>query len=144
MRIIPLLAVLVMALMPTWVRADITHLPVHAFLVIASKKPGDSDARLAPYEDNLRRILRFESFRLAGEGAADLAKSRRVRMDLSHGHTLDVTLESIAGRYSIEWQAGGKSLMNTRLALRPGVPALLGGPATQQEGEVWAVILLAE
>jgi hypothetical protein len=33
--------------------------------------------------------------------------------------------------------------MNTGLALRPGVPAVLGGPSNGNGG-VWAVILVAE
>lgn len=131
------------AVAPTRVQADITHFPVRALLVIASKNPGETDARLAPYEANLRRILRFESFRLVGEDTAELAKTRGAVLDLSRGHTLEVGLESIAGRYSIDWRANGKSLMATRLALRPNVPAVLGGPSTGKESEVWAVIIIA-
>jgi hypothetical protein len=42
----------------------------------------------------------------------------------------------------VRWQAGGRSLMNTRLVLRPGVPAVLGGPSTGSGDEVYAVILI--
>lgn len=128
---------------PSRVRADITHFPIRALLVIASKNPGESDARLAPYEANLRRILRFESFHLVGEDSAELAKTRGAILHLNRGHTLEVGLESIAGRYSVDWKANGQSLMATRLALRPNVPAVLGGPSTGKESEVWAVIIIA-
>jgi hypothetical protein len=47
-------------------------------------------------------------------------------------------------RLKVNWQEGRRSLMNTGLALRPGVPAVLGGPANGKEGEVWAVILVAD
>jgi len=145
MRLISLLLLAAFfAITPRSAGADLTHMPVRALLVTASKQAGESDARLASYEPTLRRILRFESFRWVGEGSADLAKARDVTMDLGHGHTLGVRLESIAGRYSVNWEASGKQLISTRLALRPGIPAVLGGPATGKEGEVWAVILVAE
>ena len=32
--------------------------------------------------------------------------------------------------------------MNTGLSLRPGVPAVLGGPSTGHKSEVYAVILI--
>ena len=39
---------------------------VRAILVIASNQRGASDPKLADYEPTLRRVLRFESYRLAG------------------------------------------------------------------------------
>ena len=42
----------------------------------------------------------------------------------------------------MRWSAGGRTLMNTGLSLRPGVPAVLGGPSTGNKGEVYAVILI--
>jgi hypothetical protein len=34
--------------------------------------------------------------------------------------------------------------MSTGLTLQPGRPAVLGGPSTGKDGEVWAVIVVAE
>ena len=146
MRIIPfLLFAVFFAVAPEQSRAaDLSHRPVRALLVIASKQPGESDGRLAFYEPTLRRILRFESFRLAGEGAADLAASGKASMSLGHGHVLEIALVSSVGRFTIDWKADGRSLMNTGLTLRAGVPAVLGGPSTGKDGEVWAVILTAD
>lgn len=114
-----------------------------ALLVAASKKPGPNDPRLAPYEANLRKILRFESFRLIGEDHANVAGTGQGQLSLGDGHQL--LLEAEGGhRVQATWKQGSRTLMNTALSLKPGVPAILGGPATGKEGEAYAVILIAK
>lgn len=120
---------------------------VRAMLVLASNQKGATDGRLADYEPTLRRILRFESYKLVGEGAAALGGAGRSNVKLGRGHTLELAAEKSDGkgvRLKVNWQDGGRSLMNTGLVLRPGVPAVLGGPASGKGGEVWAVILVAD
>ncbi len=117
---------------------------VRALLVIASKQPGPADGRLASFEPTLRRILRFESFRLIGEGSTNLAVPGQSKIGLSNGHALELTSDGKPGHLGVKWQSGGRSLMNTGLSLRPGIPAVLGGPASGKDGEVWAIILLAD
>jgi len=122
-----------------------TH--VRALLVVASNQKGESDARLSSYEPKLRSILRFESYRLAGEGSANLDSPGRASINLTRGHSLTLENQKSDGggvRLQVTWQEGGRSLMNMGLVLRPGVPAVLGGPSTGKEGEVWAVILIAD
>jgi hypothetical protein len=127
--------------------ADGGHANVRAILVLASNQRGESDARLSAYEPTLRRILRFESYKLAGEGSASLAGAGKAAVKLGRGHSLELEAEKSDGkgvRLRVNWQEGGRSLMNTGLVLRPGVPAVLGGPANGKGGEVWAVILVAD
>lgn len=120
------------------------RLDLTAMLVTASREPGPSDPRLKPYEATLRRILRFESFRLQGQGRAALAVPGEGQLSLGSGHQLRVETEPGGGaRVQVEWREGGRSLMRTGLVLRPGVPAVLGGPGTGQSGEVFAVIVIA-
>ncbi|HEX2852142.1 MAG TPA: hypothetical protein VHO24_02810 [Opitutaceae bacterium] len=119
---------------------------VRAMLVIASNEKGGSDSSLSAYAPTLRRILRFESFRLAGEGSANLATPGKAGVNLGRGHSLDLEADKSDGRgvrLRVRWEGGGRSLMNTGLVLQPGVPAVLGGPSTGRDGEVWAVILVA-
>ncbi|MEO6568960.1 MAG: hypothetical protein ABIO94_09385 [Opitutaceae bacterium] len=61
---------------------------VRALLVIASKEKGEVDARLSAYEPNLRQILRFESYRLAGEGSANVPSPGKGSLNLGQGHSL--------------------------------------------------------
>jgi hypothetical protein len=119
---------------------------VRALLVIASNEKGGSDSSLSAYAPTLRRILRFESYRLAGSGTANLAIPGKASVNLGRGHSLDLEADKSDGkgiRLRVRWESGGSSLMNTGLGLQPGVPAVLGGPSTGKEGEVWAVILVA-
>lgn len=128
-------------------RAAGGHGTVRAMLVLASNQKGATDGRLADYEPTLRRILRFESYKLVGEGAASLGGAGRSSVKLGRGHSLEFAAEKSDGkgvRLKVNWQDGGRSLMNTGLVLRPGVPAVLGGPASGKGGEVWAVILVAD
>jgi hypothetical protein len=118
---------------------------VQGILIIASNEPGKTDRRLASYEPTLRRILRFESYQYAGDDSTSLDIPANGRLSLGHGHDLQLTTESSDGRsvhLKVEWTSGGRTLMNTGLVLRPGVPAVLGGPATGNKGEVYAVILI--
>ncbi len=118
---------------------------VSALLVTASKQPGPSDARLKPYEATLRRILRFESFRLLGEGRARISAPGKGQIGLGGGHQLQLEIASEKGaRVDATWQQGPRVLMQTGLSLRPGVPAVLGGPGTGKEGEVYAIIVIAK
>jgi hypothetical protein len=119
-------------------------LAVSALLVIASKAAGASDPALADYEATLRRVLRFESFRLVGRGATEVPRPGQAALALGADQHLALSAEAAGAsrRLAIEWFAGDQSLMRTGLMLRPGVPAVLGGPASGP-GEVYAIILTA-
>lgn len=118
---------------------------IDGILITASNTPGQTDRRLAPYEATLRRILRFESFRQVGSGRAAVDIPAKARFAIGNGHELELETESSDGKavhVKVRWSAQGRTLMNTGLALRPGVPAVLGGPSTGNKGEVYAVILI--
>lgn len=113
-------------------------------LVAASNEKRDPDPRLAQYEPTLRRVLRFESYRFLGSGSGRAEAPGETTMSIGQGHRIVLAVESVKGdqiRARVSWHNGGKTLMNTVLVLRRGVPAVLGGPASG--GEVLAVILVA-
>ncbi len=118
---------------------------VQGILITASNERGQTDGRLAQYEPTLRRILRFESFHFVGEDGTSLDVPASGSLSLGKGHELEVETERSDGKavhVKVRWMAGGRTLMNTGLVLRAGVPAVLGGPATGNKGEVYAVILV--
>ncbi len=120
---------------------------LQGILITASNDAGQTDRRLAQYEPTLRRILRFESFQYVGAGNTSLAIPATGGLSLGNGHDLEITTEGSDGKaihVKVRWNARGRTLMNTGLVLRPGVPAVLGGPATGQKGEVYAVILIGK
>jgi len=121
------------------------HTSLQGILIAASNEPGQTDRRLTEYEPTLRKILRFESYRHLGEDRTSLGVPASGNLSLGDGHQLEVTTESSDGRsihLKVRWTVGGRTLMNTGLVLRPGVPAVLGGPSTGHKGEVYAVILI--
>ena len=119
---------------------------VRGILVAASSQSGTTDERLRPFEATLRRILRFESFRFLGEGRAALPAAGKTTVLLGQNHRLELQGEETSNnqvRVQVSWLQGNQSLMRTGLVLRPGVPAVLGGPA-RGDGEVFAVIVVAQ
>jgi len=146
MRLIPLLSLLCLLSVLTSSRlAAADNVDVSALLVSASKEPGPSDPRLKPYEATLRRILRFESFKLLGQGRASINTPGKGDVTLGARHSLLVEAEAGGGgeHVQVTWRQSGRTLMRTGLVLRPGVPAVLGGPGTGQGGDVYAVIVIA-
>lgn len=124
-------------------RADSAN--IRGILISASNESGETDRRLAQYEPTLRRILRFESYRFLGDDSTSLEVPAQGSLSLGDGHELEVSTEKSDGKsihVKVRWSAGGRTLMNTGLVLRPGVPAVLGGPSTGNKGEVYAVILV--
>lgn len=118
---------------------------VEGILITASNDRGQTDGRLSSYEPTLKRILRFESYRFVGEGSTSLAVPGEGSVGLGNGHELEITAEQSDGKTihaKVRWIAGGRTLMSTGLVLRPGVPAVLGGPSTGKKGEVYAVIVI--
>lgn len=144
MKIIRLVLLLALALgLLTHLRAE--NASIEGLLISASNARGETDARLAPYEATLRRVLRFESFKLLGDASTALSPGNTRTLTLGHGHEVEIEASDADGksiRVKVRWSANGRPLMNTGLSLRPGVPAVLGGPSGGRPGEVYAVILV--
>lgn len=113
---------------------------VRAIMIVASPEKGKPDPRLAPYEGNLRRILRFESYRSVAEGSAVVAKSGRGSITLTRGHRIDLTSDGNA--IHATWVDGDRRVI--ALPLPSGRPSILAGPAWNDKGEVCAVIIVSE
>jgi hypothetical protein len=121
---------------------------LHAFLITASnERGGRHDPRLADYEPTLRRLMRFESFAYQGSDRGDIAAGETTTLLVGQGHELTIEATDNPYRLRVRWSAnvGERTLMNTGITLRPGVPAVLGGPPTGRvAGEVYAVFIVAK
>lgn len=120
---------------------------IQGILISASNDQGKTDQRLAAYEPTLKRILRFESYHFLGDDTSSIAVPASGQLSIGNGHQLEVVTESADGKgihVRVRWTQGGRTLMNTGLVLRPGVPAVLGGPSTGKKGEVYAVIVIGK
>jgi hypothetical protein len=117
---------------------------LRAVLITASTEPGATDPRLAAYEATLKRVFRFQSYAYQGSDSGELASGRTAELLIGQGHELTVEPGENPLAVRIRWTEGGRALMTTGVTLRPGVPAVLGGPRTgNAPGEVYAVILVA-
>jgi len=144
-RFIFSLGLLVLALGFVPVSRAAERVSVQGILISASNDHGASDRRLSAYEPTLRRILRFESYRFLGDDSASFGGAEKGHLSLGEGHELEITTEAGEGnavKLRVHWSKGGRTLMNTGLVLRPGVPAVIGGPSTGNKNEVYAVILV--
>lgn len=106
-----------------------------------NEKPG-IDAALRPFASTLQRVFRFESYRMAGRQQLRVVPGGRSVATFPGGQSLHVrSLESgpKGMKAEINWKRGRKDLLHTRISLRPGTPAVLGGPKSP-EG-TWLLIL---
>jgi hypothetical protein len=113
---------------------------VRAILISASNESGESDSRLAAYVPNLKRILRFESFRFLGEDSASLAVPGSGDLSLANGQHVELVTESTDGKtvlLKVRWGS-----VRHEYVLQRGSTTVLGGSSTGKKGEVYAVILL--
>ncbi len=113
---------------------------VHAIMIVASNEKGGTDPKLAPYEANLRRILRFESYRAVAEGSASVPSAGEATVTLTRGHRIE--LKSEGGAIRATWFEGDRKVI--ALTLPPGKPSVLGGPPWSNKGEVCAVIIVPQ
>jgi hypothetical protein len=121
---------------------------LQAILITASnERNGRSDPRLAPYEGTLRRVLRFESFTFQGSDSGRVRAGNATELVVGQGHELTVQASGEnAFTLRIRWadKVGGRTVMETGVTLRPGVPMVIGGmPTERAPGEVYAIILVA-
>jgi hypothetical protein len=113
---------------------------VKGILISASNTTGESDRRLAAYVPNLKRILRFESFRYLGEDSATLAVPANGGLSLGNGQQVSLTTEGSDGKtvlLKVRWGS-----VRHEYVLQRGGTTVLGGASTGKSGEVYAVILV--
>ncbi len=113
---------------------------VKAILISASNESGESDRRLAAYVPNLRRILRFESFRYLGEDSTSLVVPAKGELSVGDGQRVELATESTDGKtvlLKVRWGS-----VRHEFVLQRGGTTVLGGSSTGKKGEVYAVILV--
>ena len=113
---------------------------ITAILVIASNERGPTDRQLAPYEANLKRTLRYESFRFVGESSATVTAGGTAQLALPNNTRLQLEAEKSDGRgVRVKVRYGG-----TDVVIPSGKTVILAGRPAGKAGEVSAVIVTAE
>jgi hypothetical protein len=122
------------------VAADTARIEV--ILVKAGNGEGGVDAALRPYAPTLQRLFRFQQYELVSRKPLRLDVPGEGAVSLSGGQALTVSAASGAGsgiKADLDWTRGSKRLLHTRIQLRTGSPAVLGGP--RSDDGTWLLIL---
>jgi hypothetical protein len=108
---------------------------VRGLLIAASQEPGESDPRLASYVANLKRIGRFESFRLLGDDSASLSVPGNAELSFG-GQSVRLTTEGGGGRAVLRarWGSVDQQLVNST--------TMIVGPSTGRKGESYVLLLM--
>jgi hypothetical protein len=115
---------------------------VEVILVQASNGEGGVDSALRQYAGNLQRLFRFKSYSQSSRQALRLSVPGEGSVSLAGGQTLSIRSDDASGKglkAEIDWKRGSQSLLHTRINLRPGNPAVLGGPKSKDG--TWLLIL---
>jgi hypothetical protein len=108
---------------------------VRGLLIAASQEPGESDPRLASYVANLRRIGRFESFRLLGDDSATLAVPANAALSFG-GQTVQLSTEGGGAKPELRarWGSVDQQIVNST--------TMIVGPSTGRKGESYVLLLM--
>jgi hypothetical protein len=114
---------------------------VEVILVRAGNGEAGVDAALRPYASTLQRLFRFQRYEMVSRKSMRLSLPGDGSVSLSGGQELTVSAASSGSgiKADIDWTRGSKRLLHTRIQLRPGSPAVLGGP--RSESGTWLLIL---
>ena len=118
---------------------------VEVILVEASNSEGGVDSSLKQYSGTLQRLFRFKSYKqvskgnlklsVPGEGSVGLAGGQRLSLKADEGSSRGLMAE-------LSWTRGNKRLLHTKIQLRPGNPAVMGGPSTGKGGNYLLILTM--
>lgn len=115
---------------------------IDVILVKAGNGEGGVDPALRAYAANLERLFRFQRYELVSRKPLRMEVPGEGVVSLPGGQRLSVSATAATGsgiKADIDWIRGSQRLLHTRIQLRPGSPAVLGGP--RSEDATWLLIL---
>ena len=101
---------------------------------------------LRPHAGTLQQLFRFNSYRQVARKSIRLDFPGEGGTDLPDGQSLALKAGPQKGATTlteVTWVRNGKRLVHTRIQLRKGAPAVLGGPRSSRES-IYLVILELE
>lgn len=106
---------------------------IKGILILASDEVGQTDSSLSKYEPTLRRLFKFEGYRQVGRTSTRMDVPGKGQLTFS-GEVLAIETTGNGGgtvRARVTWRRDGRTVINTTVRMKPGVPTLLGGPSAQ-------------
>ncbi len=128
-RYFPILLVFVTAI--GWAPSVHAAERVQVILVQADNSGQGVEGSLKPYAGNLQQLLNFNTYRQVARKGIQLDVPGEGSASLPGGQTLLVKAGSQDGPAiiaEVTWMRGNKRLVHTRIQLRKGTPAVIGGP----------------
>ena len=106
---------------------------VKATLIEASNEAAAPDERLKDYTPNLKRIFRYDSFRLIDSGSTEVGVPGAGAIGINGQQIKFNTAPAEKGRVrlSIDWRQGKRQIMQTTVSASSSSPTALGGPSTE-------------
>jgi hypothetical protein len=114
-----------------------------ARLIQASNQKGEVDPRLKDIENDLRRLFRFSSYKLAAQKNSTLSPGSTQTLKLNAQFVLVLTLKSHSSSQStmaVQLQWNKKPIINTTARMNKGANLILGGPP-DPSGGAWMLAL---
>ncbi len=133
------LCILGVCLMPAFADAGVTF---KAVMIHASDNPSPKDGRIQGIESKLRRMLKFQYYKHAGEGSSSVSLPGSGTIQLGGGYSLSIQATDAGnGKISakVQWKRGGSSLLSTQTRVSRGSPTVLGG-VSQGSGKLMVIL----
>lgn len=124
------------------VPAEAEPIEVEAMLILASNEPAPLDRRLERVDYLLRPLLRFETYKLLGQGSVMLNADTSTSLALGDGYVLYLnTSKGKKNHVEVSWQRGDTRLLSTSVTLQRNKPAILGG-VPQGDGKLIVTLMV--
>ena len=139
------LCLLAMATVPSIaVRAESAS--VTGVLILATDEAGHTDAKLKLYEPTLRRLFKFQGYEQIGRSRTSMEVPGAGVLNFGNEKLLIETTGNGNGsiRAKVRWRRGNRTMINTTVQMRPGVPTILGGPKQAGGKGNLIVVLVAD
>lgn len=135
-RITHITVILLLVILPSIAQAEPSQsakAELQVILVEATNNGKGIDAGLKSYASNFQRLFRFDSYKEVQRSSAKLSLPGESNVSLSNGTTLAISASNGGPTLlaDLEWKRGRSSLLHTRLKLKRGTPAVLGGPRSK-------------
>ncbi len=104
---------------------------IETILVEASNSGEGIDESLESYAPTLRRLFKFDSYRRVDRNRFEIDLPGTEDESIGHGSRLSINARRADNNTllaDLAWSEKGRTLLHTRLNLRRGTPAVLGGP----------------
>jgi hypothetical protein len=119
---------------------------IRVILITTATDSGVTDGQLQEFQAALQQSLRAQAFHFVGDKSVVLGIPATTELALGAGHVAVVSTDANDGKIvkiKLRWMADGRPVMNTPLALRAGLPAVINGPFTNKKrGETYALIVI--